>query len=313
MGTSAYRGRLAPSPTGRVHLGTARTALLAWLAARAAGGTLVLRVEDIDTPRVVPGAAEAIMDDLRWLGLDWDEGPDVGGAFGPYRQSERHAHYDAALAALERTGALFRCSCSRAELARASSAPHGDLGPRYPGTCRHGPTHPERPCALRFHMPHGEPFEDRVYGAQPPSAGDDFIVHRADGLYAYQLAVVVDDLAMGITEIVRGADLLSSTPRQRALCRALGATPPVYAHVPLVLGEDGQRLAKRHGATAIADYRAAGISSRRLVGMLAASIGLVPAHAELPPLALLPHFALSVLPRLPAQLGRDLQPCPNDV
>jgi glutamyl-tRNA synthetase len=187
--SSSYRGRLAPSPTGKLHLGTARSALVAWLAARAAAGRLVLRIEDLDPPRVVPGAAEGIAEDLRWLGLDWDEGPDVGGPFAPYCQSQGAERYGDALARLERAGLLFRCSCTRAELTAASSAPHGDLGPRYPGTCRAGPARPERPSSLRFRMDAGPAFVDRRYGSQAASEGDDFIVQRSDGLYAYQLAV----------------------------------------------------------------------------------------------------------------------------
>jgi glutamyl-tRNA synthetase len=306
--TSTYRGRLAPSPTGKLHLGTARTALVAWLAARAASGRLVLRIEDLDPPRVVPGAAEALIDDLRWLGLDWDEGPDVGGAYGPYLQSQRGAQYDAALAALDRTGRLFRCTCTRAEVQAASSAPHGDLGPRYPGTCRLGPQHADRPASLRFRMDAGEPFVDRLRGPQPASAADDFVVRRSDGLYAYQLAVVVDDQAMGITEVVRGDDLLSSTARQIALYRALGAAPPSFVHVPLVLGADGQRLAKRHGARAIADYRSAGVAPERLVGMLAASLGLAAAGERLLPGDLLPRFELTRLPHEPLVLAADPMP-----
>jgi len=287
---TAYRGRLAPSPTGKLHLGTARTALVAWLAARAAAGKLVLRIEDIDGPRVIPGAAVAIAEDLRWLGLDWDEGPDVGGPHGPYLQSQRSALYDAALARLERDGHLFRCSCTRAELAQASSAPHGDLGPHYPGTCRAGPRNPQRATSLRFRMEQGEPFVDRVYGAQPQSPGDDFIVHRSDGLYAYQLAVVVDDIAMGITEVVRGADLLSSTPRQIALHRALGAEPPAFLHVPLVLGADGARLAKRHGAKSIAEQRLEGVAPERIIGALARSLGMTTTETQLRPADLVERY-----------------------
>jgi glutamyl-tRNA synthetase len=279
---------------------------VAWLAARAAGGRLVLRIEDLDPPRVVPGAADALIDDLRWLGLDWDEGPDVGGPHAPYEQSLRAARYDAALAALERSGRLFRCTCTRAEVQVASSAPHGDLGPRYPGTCRQAPQRPERPPSLRFRMGEGEAFVDRVYGSQPASAGDDFIVQRSDGLYAYQLAVVVDDIAMGITEVVRGADLLSSTPRQIALYRALDATPPSFAHVPLVLGPDRQRLAKRHGSIAIADYRAAQIAPERVIGMLAASLGLCREGALVRPLELLSRFELARLPLEPMVLSDAL-------
>lgn len=294
MPSSAYRGRLAPSPTGALHVGTARTALLAWLAARAAGGTLVLRIEDLDGPRVVPFAAEGIMEDLRWLGIDWDEGPDVSGAFGPYLQSERSAHYDRALGQLERAGGLFRCSCTRSEL-QASSAPHGEMGPRYAGTCRNGPLHPGRPCSLRFRMDGAEGFVDRLHGAQPPAQDDDFIVRRSDGLYAYQLAVVVDDIAMAITEVVRGADLLQSTSWQLALYRALGATPPAFLHVPLVVGADGKRLAKRHGSTAVAEYRKQGTAPERLIGMLAASLGLVREADPVHPADLVERYDLARL------------------
>lgn len=311
MIASGYRGRLAPSPTGRLHLGIARTALVAWLAARARAGTLVLRSEDLDPPRVVPGAAESIMADLRWLGLDWDEGPDVGGPVGPYQQSERGALYDEAIDRLARAHQLFRCSCTRAEVLAASSAPHGELGPRYPGTCRAHPRHPERPTSLRFRMGAGEPFADRLQGLQPASDGDDFIVRRADGLYAYQLAVVVDDIAMGITEVVRGADLLSSTPRQLALYRALGAQPPAFVHVPLVLGADGLRLAKRDAATAIGELREAGIASERVVSLLAASLGLCAQGEPVRPSDLIDRFDVTRLPRTAVQLADPRPPAQN--
>lgn len=300
-----YRGRLAPSPTGRIHFGTARTSLLAWIRARREAGALVMRIEDLDGPRVVPGAAQAMLHDLGWLGLDWDEGPERGGPHAPYVQSQRGALYDAALERLVAEGRCFECSCSRRELQAASSAPHGEaeLGPRYPGTCRGGPTNPERPRALRFRMESGEPFDDALCGPQPASAGDDFVVRRADGLYAYQLAVVVDDLAMEITEVVRGDDLLGSTPRQIALYRALGAGPPRFAHVPLVLGPDGQRLAKRHGAVALADYRAAGWAPERVVGALAASFGWLEAGQELSAAECLQRFADAPIPRAPSVLA----------
>jgi len=294
-----YRGRLAPSPTGSLHVGIARTSLVAWLRARAAGGQLAMRVEDLDPPRVRPGAAEAIAEDLRWLGLDWDEGPAVGGAHAPYTQSERGDHYARVLSQLRDAGLLFECSCSRREVAEASSAPHGDLGPRYPGTCRDGATQPARPTCLRFRMPAGGGFTDGVHGEVAASPADDFIVRRADGLFAYQLAVVVDDIAMGITEVVRGDDLLSSTPRQLALYEALGAPPPAFAHVPLVLGEDGKRLAKRHGAIAIADNRDAGCSPERMVGMLASSLGLVAEGVEVTAADLVATFDLGRLPKTP--------------
>jgi len=299
----AYRGRLAPSPTGRAHFGTARTALIAWLAARSAGGTLVLRLEDLDGPRVVQGATEAILSDLRWLGLDWDEGPDVGGAFGPYLQSQRAERYAGALAVLERQGLLFECSCTRRELVSLASAPHGELGPVYPGTCRESPMHPERPRALRFRMGEsGAGFVDRVHGRVPASPADDFVVRRSDGLFAYQLAVVVDDIAMRIGEVVRGDDLLSSTARQIALYRALGAEPPRFAHVSLVLGADGARLAKRHGAIAIADFRAAGETPESVVGRIGASLGLCEPGARRRPRDLIDGFSFDRMPQRPFQL-----------
>jgi glutamyl-tRNA synthetase len=284
-----------------MHWGTARTALVAWLRARSAGGALILRFEDLDPPRVVPGAADEIMRDLAWLGLDWDEGPDVGGPHAPYVQSQRFDRYEAALATLRDRGLLFPCTCSRKELHVLASAPHGDseLGPRYPGTCLRAPLRADRPVALRFRMARGEPFVDALHGAQAESEPDDFIVKRADGLYAYQLAVVVDDIAMGITEVVRGDDLLSSTPRQLALYRALNTQPPRFLHVPLVLGHDGERLAKRNGATAIADQREQGISPQRVIGRLAESLGLVPQGAALSAHELLPLFGLDRTSRAP--------------
>ncbi len=301
---STYRGRFAPSPTGPIHLGTARTALLAWLAARAAGGALVLRVEDLDAPRVRAGALEQMLDDLRWLGLDWDEGPDVGGTFGPYVQSARLALYEDAISQLERSGHVFRCTCSRKEIEGVASAPHGDEGPMYPGTCRAGPTHPERAAAQRFRFEHAPGFVDGVRGEVGPGLGaGDFVVRRADGVFAYQLAVVVDDLAMRITDVVRGDDLLASTPRQLALIDALGGTAPRYAHVPLVLGPDGQRLAKRHGRVTVAEQRAAGVSPEALVGRLAASLGLRTSEAAVAARELIEGFALERLTRMPTVMG----------
>ena len=173
-----------------------------------------------------------------------------------------------------------------------SSAPHGQLGPLYPGTCLAGPTHPERQQALRFRMPfRSEPFVDEIQGPTDLNVRDDFVVRRSDGLFAYQLAVVVDDIAMGVNHVVRGADLLSSTPRQLALYRALGADPPRFAHVPLVLNRAGQRLAKRDGAVAIADYREAGCSAEQLVGALGASLGLCSPGEKIGPAGLLGNFA----------------------
>jgi glutamyl-tRNA synthetase len=273
------RGRFAPSPTGRLHLGNARTALLAWLAARLGGGSFVMRVEDLDRARVVVGAETAMLEDLAWLGLDWDEGPERGGPYAPYRQSERSASHDAAVERLLAVGRAFPCACSRAEIARAASAPHDetDEGPRYAGTCRGRPAseieararaHGRAP-AIRFDG-RGQrvAFTDAVHGPAEPLGAegvDDFVLRRADGVAAYQLAVVVDDAAMKVEEVVRADDLLRSTPRQLALFWALGLAPPAYAHVPLLLSPGGERMAKRTRPPAVADLRAAGVAPTTLV------------------------------------------------
>ncbi|HET6440255.1 MAG TPA: tRNA glutamyl-Q(34) synthetase GluQRS [Anaeromyxobacter sp.] len=310
----ATRGRFAPSPTGSLHLGNARTALLSWLAAREGGGGYVLRIEDLDRPRVRPGAEKAILEDLRWLGLDWDEGPDVGGPAGPYRQSERLERYAAAMAELRAQGLIYPCFCSRAEVAAAVQAPQGpgDEGPRYPGTCRDLPAAEvarrtaQRPPAWRFRVPSGEiAFLDGVHGSQRREVtGEcgDFVVARADGIPAYQLAVVVDDAAMQVTQVVRGDDLLPSTARQLLLYRALGLQEPRFAHLPLVLGEDGARLAKRHGALSLPELRARGADPRAVAGLLASLSGLAPAGARLWPRQLIGGFALARVPREPARL-----------
>ena len=255
-----------------MHLGNARTALLAWLQAREAGGTLVLRIEDLDTGRVRPGAEAAILEDLRWLGLDWDEGPDVGGPFGPYRQSERLDLYAAAAARLN----LYPCTCSRREVLEAASAPHG-RSDRYPGTCAGGVTRPGRPAALRLRVPDGTHCADdlrhgRVCSDVHDAVGD-FVLRRNDGVWAYQLAVVVDDRAMGITDALRGEDLLESAPRQALLHRLLGGERPRFCHVPLLLDWRGQRLAKRAGAPAVGALRAGGADPRGIVAGLARSLG----------------------------------------
>ena len=306
----SYRGRFAPSPTGDLHLGGARTALVAWLAARAAGGAYVVRVEDLDGPRVVPGAEERIVEDLAWLGLDWDEGPDSGGPHAPYRQSLRLARYDAAVERLLADGRAFRCWCSRAEVARAAAAPHGpaDDGPRYPGTCRARATPPprDRRPSVRLRVDAEEiAFVDGVHGRtveDPAITVGDFVIRRADGIPAYQLAVVVDDAAMAISDVVRGDDLLGSTARQLVLYRALGATPPRFAHVPLVLGPDGARLSKRHGSISIRALRDRGRSREAVVGLLASTLGLVPAGTECAPRDLVSAFALDRIVRSPTTL-----------
>ncbi|MEZ4294224.1 MAG: tRNA glutamyl-Q(34) synthetase GluQRS [Polyangiaceae bacterium] len=280
-----YRGRFAPSPTGALHLGSAAAAILCAAAARAAGGELILRMEDLDRDRVVPGMAEAILDDLRWLGLRWCEGPDVGGPRGPYTQSERIGLYEEALATLEAGGHLFLCDCSRAEIARAASAPHaGEEGPRYPGTCRAFGMQQRafrRPPAVRLAIPDDErarvELDDRVLGRVIEDVArttGDFVLRRGDGVIAYQLAVVVDDLAMGVSEVVRGADLASSAPRQILLARLLGGAPPSFAHVPLLLGEGGERLSKRARDVPLADHRARGTQPAALIRAIAAAYGV---------------------------------------
>lgn len=309
------RGRLAPSPTGVLHLGNARTFLLAWLAIRSRGGEVLLRVEDLDGPRVRPGAAAAAVADLAWLGLDWDE--------GPVFQRPRLAIYEAALAALREAGVVYPCTCSRRDVQQAASAPHaGEEGPVYPGTCRgrwpdaaaaRAATGRE-PC-WRFAVPPGTTvaFQDRFRGpcswAVDRELGD-FVVWKRDGEPAYQLAVVVDDADQGVTEVLRADDLLPSTARQILLYRALGRTPPTFAHVPLVVGRDGRRLAKRHGDTTLARCRAAGLPPGRVLALLARWSGLpVPATADaLRPADLLPAFSLDRVPREPVVWESGLLP-----
>ena len=297
-----YVGRLAPSPTGDVHLGIARTSLAAWLDARSQGGKLLMRIEDIDKGRCVPGAAERIQEDLAWLGLDWD-GPTL-------HQSDRDDHYQAALDRLFAQGRTFACTCSRKEIAQASSAPHGASGLRYPGTCRAGaPSKPGRTPSVRLRTEPGDFIEhtDRLLGAADQdvhAAVGDFVLKRADGLWAYQLAVTVDDLAQGVTTIVRGADLLDSTPRQLLLRRLLVQSPPPIStlHIPLVLSEDNKRLAKRHGAIALRTLRAQGTGPQVIVGLLAQSLGLVPHATPISATALIERWAIDRIPKAPVSL-----------
>jgi glutamyl-tRNA synthetase len=293
-----YRGRFAPSPTGALHLGLARTALLAYLRARAEGGAFVLRSEDIDTPRIVSGSLASILEDLRFLGISWDEGPDVSGPFAPYEQAQRSARYEQAIAALSSRGLVYACTCSRREIASAS-APHGpsEFGAPYPGTCRLGPTRPGAPAALRLRVPDALPsFIDALSGRSVEAlAQGDFVLRRADGLYSYHLAVVVDDIAMQVSEVVRGADLAGCTGLQLALYEALGAPVPRFAHVPLLLGADGKRLAKRDQASGIAALRAQGKRADEIVGELLASVELVAAGTRLMPDEFVPSFSWDAL------------------
>jgi glutamyl-tRNA synthetase len=279
-------GRFAPSPTGTLHLGNLRTALLAWLYARAQGAAFLLRIEDLDRGRVRARFEAEQLGDLAAIGLDWD-GPVV-------RQSERLGLYAAALERLDADGVLYPCWCTRAEIREASSAPHGPLPEgHYPGTCRRLSAAQRaereaagRPPALRVDAGAARvAFTDRLHGRQE-GVVDDFVVRRNDGAYAYNLAVVVDDGAQGIGEVVRGDDLLDSTPRQRWLAQRLGLPAPAFTHVPLVLGDDGARLAKRHGAVTLADRIEQGESAADVRGRLAASVGLAapgerPSPAEL--------------------------------
>ncbi|MCH9681108.1 MAG: tRNA glutamyl-Q(34) synthetase GluQRS [Deltaproteobacteria bacterium] len=290
-------GRYAPTPSGRLHLGNARTALLAWLWARAQGGRYVMRVEDLDPDRSRPVYERDQLDDLLWLGLPWDEGPRMGGPQAPYRQSERGQRYAAALADLE----TFECTCTRRELREATLAPHG-REPVYPGTCRAAVSHPDRPAAVRWKVPPGVvEVDDLVAGRLREDVVKDvgdFVLRRTDQAWAYQLAVVVDDAAMGVTHVLRGADLVASTARQVLLQRTLGLPTPQYAHVPLVLGPDGAKLGKRHGAPDITRLREAGADPRRVVAWLANSAGLVPAGVQrVEAAALVADFDLAAVPR----------------
>ena len=317
---SVVRGRFAPSPTGALHLGNARTALLAWLQARAAGGAFVMRVEDLDFGRVRPGVMETQLDELRWLGLDWNEGPDVGGPHAPYVQSLRGEQYDEALRVLAARGLLFECACSRRDIAAAASAPHaGEEGPRYPGTCRERRVDASAPSlmahgrslvALRMRVePREVCFDDLLMGRccfSPAEETGDFVVRRKDGAAAYQLAVVVDDAAMEITHVVRGGDLLSSTARQLLVYRALDLPAPAFLHVPLMLGDDGERLAKRHGSVSLGELRSRGVCPERVTGWLAATCGLVDEGEEIAARDLVPRFSIDRLPREPTVVAAEM-------
>jgi glutamyl-tRNA synthetase len=296
--------RLAPSPTGALHLGNARTFLVNWAMARQRGWRVVLRIEDLDTPRVKAGADRQAIGDLRWLGLDWDEGP-VYQACDP-------SPYHTALKRLDDAGLIYPCCCSRREIAAAASAPQeGEHELRYPGTCRPmggGRGHASAPAAAawRVIVPDGPvAFHDEArgeYRVDVQAQVGDFVVRTKEGLPSYQLAVVVDDARQGVTDVVRGDDLLDSTGRQILLHRMLGLDDPNGAgprwwHLPLVRGSDGRRLAKRHGDTRVAMYRELGVDPRRLVGLLAAWSGVCDTPAPMSADAFAGHFAIERLPR----------------
>jgi len=330
------RTRLAPSPTGRLHLGHARTFLVTWWLARQAGAQVVMRMEDLDAGRAKAEAVAQAYEDLQWLGMDWDLGPgtearsskDHKGGVGSLVQSERAAAgvYDAVVERLWQAEAIFPCVCTRADLLAAvaggASAPHeGENQPRYPGTCRGllaGIDGPMRgltvadaarsvrlatgkvPCWRLLVRPGTQAFDDLIMGAQrfdvSAEAGD-FPVTRFDEAPAYQLAVVADDSAMGIDCVIRGDDLLSSTPRQMLVYQALGRPVPAFAHVPLVIGPDGKRLAKRHGESRIAQFRAAGIRPERIVGWAAWCSGQIACPQEMAAADMIGKFDLAKLPR----------------
>ncbi len=277
-----YRGRLAPSPTGYLHLGHAQTFWIAQQRAAQHRGALVLRNEDLDAARCRPLFVQALIEDLRWFGFQWQEGPDCGGPYGPYAQSQRRQHYVAAFERLRALRAVYPCTCSRRDIQNALTAPHaGDEEPVYPGTCRWrgepastttsrpGPNNPPPPCSWRFRVPDGDTiaFVDGHFGPQAFVAGrdfGDFVVWRHDDVPSYQLAVVADDAAMRITEVVRGADLLLSTARQLLLYRALQLPAPAFFHCPLLTDEQGCRLAKRHDALSLRTLRSQGIRAEDL-------------------------------------------------
>ena len=268
-------GRIAPSPTGQLHLGHARSFLLAWWSARAQGGRVVLRIDDLDPQRTVPGSADRILEDLSWLGLDWD------GA--PLYQSTRTKAYESALGRLERQGALYPCVCTRKEIASAVSAPHDTDGERpYPGTCLRDPSRadqaPAGSKALRYRVVRGPiGWRDRLMGpveVDVARTAGDFVVARRDGVASYQLATAVDDAYQGVTEVVRGEDLMPSAARQMLLARDLGLTIPEQAHVRLVVDHRGERLAKRDGAVTLGELRRAGVTPERICQWAARSAGL---------------------------------------
>ncbi len=315
-----YVTRLAPSPTGALHLGNARTFLITWLRCRQRGGRLILRVEDLDHPKIKHGAADGIYEDLRWLGIDWDEGSvpfdlarvpaqgEVERAARDFIQSRRSEVYAQYFRQLRERGLIYPCVCTRADILGAQSAPHPGEELRYPNNCRGRYASEEaareatgRSPAWRFvALAGGSCFTDVFCGPQIADLQDfsgDFVVAREAGMPAYQLAVVVDDHLMNVSEVIRADDLLLSTHRQLALYAVFGWTPPDFLHVPLIVGPDGRRLAKRHGDTRISALRAAGVSPERVIGWLGWSCGLLPSAASASTVReLLPHFDLHKIP-----------------
>lgn len=299
-------GRFAPSPSGRIHLGNILCCLLAWLSVRQKDGRVLLRIEDLDTARCPRRYSEQILEDLRWLGLDWDEGPVVSGPSEPYYQSERTAFYEAALEKLENMGLIYPCFCTRAEL-HAASAPHREDGQvLYAGTCRDltaeqvAEKRKYRAPALRLRVPEEQwRFCDGHMGPYQENLAldcGDFLLRRSDGMFAYQLAVVVDDAAMGVTEVVRGADLLDSTPRQLYLYELLGLKAPKFFHFPLLLTADGRRLSKRNADAGLDDLRPR-FSAGEILGRLAFLAGFNPSGEPKTAEQLLADFRWDKVPK----------------
>lgn len=312
---SGVVGRFAPSPSGRLHLGNLACSLLAWLSAKQQGGKIVLRIEDLDAERCPRRYADQLEEDLRWLGLVWDEGGSTGGPHAPYYQSECSGIYREQYAKLEAQGLVYPCFCSRAQL-HAASAPHtSDGNVIYPGTCRDltsaeiAEKRKQKAPAYRLRVPDEEiVFVDGCMGEHRENLLQDcgdFYLRRADGVFAYQLAVVVDDARMGVTEVVRGSDLLSSTARQLYLYRLLGLPAPRFAHCPLLLAPDGRRLSKRDGDQSLEHLRAK-YTAEEIVGKLAYVYGLQPEPAPRTPESLLADFSWGKIPKqdvcLPEQL-----------
>jgi glutamyl-tRNA synthetase len=307
---SFRKTRLAPSPTGALHLGHARTFLVTWWMARQCGAEIVMRMEDLDAGRRKDESVQQAYDDLAWLGMDWDGGPIV--------QSHRAASYQETLESLFHRGVIYPCTCTRKEIAEAvaasAGAPHeGEETPRYPGTCRANlgkrVDQMEKPACWRLKVDPGEiAFDDAIAGPQALDVAldaGDFPLTRFDGTPAYQLAVVTDDHAMDIDMVIRGDDLLSSTPRQIAIYKSLGWAPPKFAHVPLVIGADGKRLAKRHGESRIAQFREAGVSAKKIIGWAAWRSGQIDKLREISIRDVLADFDLARLPRKRIVLDAD--------
>lgn len=303
------RTRLAPSPTGALHVGNARTFLVTWLHARSHGGEVLLREDDLDGPRVKPGRMREAVAEIRWLGLDWDA------HLPTLVQSRRTAVYDRVADELVASGAAYPCVCTRSEVAEASSAPHGSEGPAYPGTCRgrfrtleEASQATGRPAALRFVVEPGSvAFDDLLQGPQafdPAVEIGDFVIRKNDGVAAYQLATVVDDAESGVDMVIRGDDLLPSTARQILLQRALGLPAVRYLHLPLVVGPDGRRLAKRHGDTTLRNLRELGWDAARIVGWIGATMGLAEPGERVEARYLLDRYSVEALE--PARVVLDV-------